>query len=107
MGCATTIYTAMQAPERMKSLVLVIPPTSWETRAAQGAIWNRFALIGRMLGGKGMGNMMGKNIDRMLPSRLIEVEPEKIEGIMKGMAAQKRSALWNIFKGAGLTDSPT
>jgi pimeloyl-ACP methyl ester carboxylesterase len=106
MGCATTIYAAMQAPERMKALVLVIPPTAWETRAAQSAIWNRFALFGRLLGGKGMGKMMGKNIDRMLPPWLIDAEPEKIDGVAKGMAAQKRSALWNIFKGAGLTDLP-
>lgn len=106
MGCATTICAALEAPERIKALVLVIPPTAWETRAAQGAIWNRFALIGRLLGGKGMGNMMGKNIDRMLPTWLIDAEPEKIEGIAKGMAAQKRSALWHIFKGARLTDLP-
>ncbi len=34
MGCATSIYAALLAPERMKALVLVIPPTAWETRAA-------------------------------------------------------------------------
>lgn len=106
MGCGSTIYAALGAPERIKALVLVIPPTAWETRAAQGAIWNRFALIGRLLGGKGMGKMMGKNIDRMLPTWLIDAEPEKIEGVAKGLKAQKRSALWNIFKGAGLTDLP-
>ncbi|MFC1878710.1 alpha/beta fold hydrolase [Chloroflexota bacterium] len=106
MGCATAICAAIQAPERMKALVLVIPPTAWETRSAQGAIWNRFALIGGLLGGKGMGNMMGKSIDRMLPTWLIEAEPEKLEGVAKGIAAQKRSALWNIFRGAGLTDLP-
>ncbi len=106
MGCATTLCAAIQAPERMKALVLVIPPTAWETRAAQGEIWKRFALIGGLLGGKGMGKMMAKNIDRMLPTWLIDAEPEGVEGVVKGMAAQKRSALRNIFKGAGLTDLP-
>jgi pimeloyl-ACP methyl ester carboxylesterase len=106
MGCATAICAAIEAPERMKAMVLVIPPTAWETRAAQGAIWNRFALFGRLLGGKGMGKMMGKNIDRMLPQWLIDAEPERMEGVFQGMAAQKSSALWNIFKGAGLTDLP-
>lgn len=106
MGCATALCAAIQAPDRIKALALVIPPTAWETRAAQGAVWNRFAFIGGLLGGKGMGSAMGKNIDRMLPSWLIEAEPEKFEGIVKGMAAQKRIALWNIFKGAGLTDLP-
>jgi len=32
MGCATTIYAALQAPERMKAMVLVCPSTIWETR---------------------------------------------------------------------------
>lgn len=106
MGCATTIYAAMQAPERMKALVLVIPPTAWETRAAQGKLWNRFALIGRLLGGKGMTRMMSGSMDRMLPKWMIENESEKMEGMAKGMAAQKGAALWNIFKGAALTDLP-
>lgn len=106
MGCATAIYAALLVPERVKALVLVIPPTAWETRAAQGKLWNRFALIGLLLGGSGMANMMGKNIDRMLPGWMIENEPEKFEGVAKGMAAQKRAALWNIFRGAGSTNLP-
>lgn len=32
MGCATSIYAAIQAPERVIGLILVIPPTAWETR---------------------------------------------------------------------------
>ncbi len=35
MGCATLLYAVIQAPERFDRLVLVIPPTAWETRAAQ------------------------------------------------------------------------
>jgi pimeloyl-ACP methyl ester carboxylesterase len=32
MGCATLLYAALQRPERFRRLVLVIPPTAWETR---------------------------------------------------------------------------
>lgn len=35
MGCATVLHAAIHAPERFDRLVLVIPPTAWETRAAQ------------------------------------------------------------------------
>ncbi len=35
MGCATLLYAAIAAPERFDRLVLVIPPTAWETRAGQ------------------------------------------------------------------------
>jgi pimeloyl-ACP methyl ester carboxylesterase len=35
MGCASTLHAAVRAPERFRRLVLVIPPTAWDTRAAQ------------------------------------------------------------------------
>ncbi len=35
MGCATALHAAVAAPDRIDRLVLVIPPTAWETRAAQ------------------------------------------------------------------------
>ena len=36
MGCATTLHAAVHSPERFNRLVLAIPPTAWDTRAAQG-----------------------------------------------------------------------
>ncbi|MET0579012.1 MAG: alpha/beta hydrolase, partial [Ilumatobacteraceae bacterium] len=35
MGCATALYATVAAPARIDRLVLVIPPTAWETRSAQ------------------------------------------------------------------------
>jgi pimeloyl-ACP methyl ester carboxylesterase len=35
MGCATALFAALAAPSRIEALVLVIPPTAWETRAQQ------------------------------------------------------------------------
>src|SRR5258708_5950146 len=43
MGCATTIYAALAAPERIKGLVLANPPTAWETRAAQAGLYDQMA----------------------------------------------------------------
>ena len=39
MGCASTLHAAVRAPERFDRLVLVIPPTAWETRRAQAEIY--------------------------------------------------------------------
>jgi pimeloyl-ACP methyl ester carboxylesterase len=36
MGTATILWAATLRPERFRRLVLVIPPTAWETRVAQG-----------------------------------------------------------------------
>jgi pimeloyl-ACP methyl ester carboxylesterase len=106
MGTATSIYAAIQAPERIQALLLVAPPTIWETRADQGKLWNRFALVGGILGGRLLAKMISKNLDRVLPKWLVENEPENIQGVIAGIAAQKRRALWNIFRGAGKTDLP-
>ena len=35
MGCATALHAAVMVPDRVRGLVLVIPPTAWATRAAQ------------------------------------------------------------------------
>jgi 3-oxoadipate enol-lactonase len=37
MGAATALHAAVLAPGRVRGLVLVIPPTAWDTRAAQAA----------------------------------------------------------------------
>jgi len=42
MGCATALHAAVSAPARVAGLVLVAPPTAWETRARQA----RFYRIG-------------------------------------------------------------
>jgi 3-oxoadipate enol-lactonase len=39
MGCATVLHAAVRAPERFDRLVLVIPPTGWETRPDQAKLY--------------------------------------------------------------------
>jgi len=106
MGCATTIYAALQAPERMKAILLVTPPTGWETRAAQGKLYKQFAMIGGLLGGKGLAKMMSGNMARMLPAWMVESKPEMFTGMVEGMNALKRKTMWNVMRGAAVTDMP-
>ena len=44
MGCGTSLHAALAAPERVTALILVIPPTAWETRALQANEWERTAI---------------------------------------------------------------
>lgn len=106
MGCATAICAAVQAPERMIALVLVIPPTAWETRAAQGKLYRRFALAGGLLGGRGLARMLGNNWERMLPAWMVREEPEKLVGMLQGSSALKGRTLWNVLRGAASTNLP-
>ncbi len=43
MGAATALHAAFTAPDRVDRLVLVIPPTAWETRAEQVALYATIA----------------------------------------------------------------
>jgi pimeloyl-ACP methyl ester carboxylesterase len=45
MGCATTLHAAVTAPERVEAMLLVIPPTIWETRAGQAAFYDGLAAM--------------------------------------------------------------
>ena len=43
MGCGTALHVAVRAPERIEGLLLVLPPTGWEARQAQVAVWSQLA----------------------------------------------------------------
>jgi pimeloyl-ACP methyl ester carboxylesterase len=50
MGCCTALEAALQAPDRVAGLVLVLPPTAWRTRAKQANIYRRQAWISGAFG---------------------------------------------------------
>lgn len=43
MGVGTIIHAALRRPERFRRLALMVPPTAWETRAAQGSMYQQGA----------------------------------------------------------------
>jgi pimeloyl-ACP methyl ester carboxylesterase len=45
MGTATALHAAVAAPDRVAGLVLVLPPTAYETRAAQAADYEASARL--------------------------------------------------------------
>ena len=45
MGAATALHAAVISPERVVGLVLVIPPTGWETRAEQTSVYEQSASL--------------------------------------------------------------
>ena len=107
MGCATTLYAGLLAPQRARGLVLVNPPTAWETRAAQGEYYRKMAKLGGLLGGKTLAKVTGKNLDRLLPGWLLEAKGEKVAGVLEGLKPLKRKTLSNLFIGAAETDFPS
>jgi pimeloyl-ACP methyl ester carboxylesterase len=106
LGCATSIYAALAAPDRIKGLVLMCPPTAWETRAGQASMYEKMAKVGGLLGGKLMARLLGSRLASMLPPWLLEGQPDAADAISIGISAQTRSTLKNLFLGASQTDLP-
>lgn len=107
MGCATTLYASILAPKRIKGMILMNPPTAWETRAEQSHFYNRTAMIGGLLGGNILAKVVKRKPERLLPKWLVDVKRENVEGILEGIKPIKRKSLSCIFKGAALTDLPS
>ncbi len=50
MGAATALEAAVQQPEQVAGLVLALPPTAWDTRPRQSAIYRRLARVSGLFG---------------------------------------------------------
>ena len=50
MGCATALEAALQAPENVAGLILVLPPTAWRSRPKQTRIYRRRAWMSGAFG---------------------------------------------------------
>ncbi len=106
MGCVTALHAALLAPQRIKALVLVIPPTVWETRVAQKKLYRRVAMLGALLGADRLEKLMNRDLARALPDWMAQVGEQALAGRVLGMRALKRKTLWNLFQGAALSDLP-
>lgn len=50
MGAATALQAAVSQPDRVAGLVLVLPPTAWETRPRQAMIYRRLSWVSGLFG---------------------------------------------------------
>ena len=99
MGCATTLYAALQAPQRVEAMVLVIPPTAWETRAAQREMYEASAHIAETYG---LARLRELAAERPVPAifeghpELSEYDPQIDEDLLA-----------TVLRGAASSDLPT
>lgn len=105
LGAATSLHAALQAPERLKAIVLVAPGTAWETRARQRRIYNLIAIVGLLLGSKSLIRLRGRSAPQP-PKWLAEAEPNTIAGIGQRLSELSRKSTWNLFRGIADSDLP-
>jgi 3-oxoadipate enol-lactonase len=96
MGCATILYSVIAAPERFRRLVLVIPPTAWETRAM---IASGYELQANLIETQGLDAFLelaaGYPNPPAIPADLV-MRPDVVEELLP-----------TLFRGAALSDFPS
>ena len=101
MGAATALQAAILQPQRVAGLVLVLPPTAWETRPRQSSVYRRLAWVSGLFGAA--------------PYRLLDLLPipMKADGrnqlalhTMKGLAQANPLHVQAALGGAAKSDMP-
>jgi pimeloyl-ACP methyl ester carboxylesterase len=101
MGAATALAAAVQQPGRVAGLILALPPTAWDSRPRQAAIYRRMAWLSGVLGAA--------------PYRLLDWLPKPVrdDGLsrlamatIKGLARANPRYVQAALRGAALSDMP-
>jgi len=98
MGAATTLHAAVARPDRIEAMVLVIPPTAWESRPAQRGIYEGSAALVEQAG---IGGLMEARA-ALPPPPIFAGHPELL-GSPPDVAAD---VLPTVLRGAAATDLP-
>jgi len=93
MGAGTLLHAALRSPSRFRRIALVIPPTAWETRAAQGATYRKMADLLEEAGPDALTAMMADVPPLPIPAEggwnvtSFDVKPELMPTVLRGSAA--------------------
>lgn len=102
MGCGTALWAAVRAPERIQGLVLMIPPTAWETRQAQTEVWEQAATV---LESRGVEALITARAALPSPDPFAD-DPSWKDRAAANLRAWDPARLARVFRGAGVADLP-
>ncbi len=102
MGCGTALWVAVHAPERVDKLILVIPPTGWETRAAQAEIWEQMASL---IETEGVESMIAARAEIPPPDPFADDADYRTRGA-RASRTWDPARLAHVMRGAGRADLP-
>ena len=103
MGTGTALHVAVQAPERVRALVLVIPPTAWETRAEQVDMYETMAQI---IERRGVETLIRAGADRPVPDPYAD-DDDYTRRTADRMRALDTSVYAGIMRGAAYAQLPS
>jgi 3-oxoadipate enol-lactonase len=102
MGVGTALHAAMLAPERTLGLVLMAPPTAWESRPRQSQLYRTTA---RMLDFIGLGpfRCIGQTLSYAARNKSLG----KLQrSVMRGLRSADPRVVHAALRGAALSDLP-
>ncbi|NHZ93005.1 alpha/beta fold hydrolase [Massilia sp. CCM 8733] len=102
MGCASALHAALQQPDRVDGLVLVLPPTLWEARVAQAALYRRAIALAHAAGPARFARMVASQ-GAGLPPWLLHAAPQLAAA---GVRYPEPSAMLALYQGAAWSDLP-
>jgi len=105
MGCGTSLYAALAAPDRIRGLVLMNPPTAWETRTAQTAIYGQMADLIDTRGIDFLISMMQQQ-PAMGPSWQTGAYTDMMEASIAHFKSFDPKILTRVLRGAQLANLP-
>jgi 3-oxoadipate enol-lactonase len=98
MGAATALHAAVAAPDRVEALVLVLAPTAYETRAAQGDLYRAGADLVEEHG-------MDAYLEQVHAAPVPEILAEFAE-LYRQVPAVREELLPAVLRGAAASDLP-
>ena len=104
MGAATAIYAALRAPRRVQGLVVVTPPSAWESRPAQAEAYEAAA---RMVERRGLPSYLKTLQSVGQPRILAEELPEAGDIWLRHLRRMDEKVVPSILRGAASSDLPT
>ncbi len=100
MGAATALHVAVLAPERVRGLVLALPPTAWETRAAEA---DEYVSGADLVEQHGPGSYVERHRSQPVPPILEPIA----EAYLDFTPAIPDDLLPAALRGAGASDLPS
>jgi pimeloyl-ACP methyl ester carboxylesterase len=103
LGAGTALHAAVAAPDRIRALVLTIPPTGWEGRQDRG---RRYRAAGDLLRAEGVEAVL----EQVLAEPLAPLFEPFADQVRAGVADRYRSfdpgVLATVLAGVGASDLP-
>jgi pimeloyl-ACP methyl ester carboxylesterase len=111
MGSGTALHAAVMAPNRTIGMVLMAPPTGWETRPRQARLYRSSARILDTVGlspFRFMGELAACVTSISSPNRSSENHLAKLQrSVMRGLRSADPRSVAAALRGAALSDLPS